>query len=354
MERFKLNIVWPLMLIVLGILFSCSESENNTIKVKNYEKDRDILSHFLEIDTLNLNFYLNMPPTSRHLSDIPEHILREVRSVSEESENRYRAEIDEMNSSIQEELSKTGYLELSTSYDKYFKKVTNSVIEVTTSYEMTNPVIGVTSYDSIPNLRAGKLGKLLTTIAFNDNHAVSRIVYGKDKVITITNLIYRRGGFCEVDISCSDGCIENTTTSTVRIIRAANNSNITSEHIHYWENNREKGNRTRWKFQAIPLSPGIFSNGSLRIYENGAPYPKLPDPKILDVYFVRYNSQTFIAQIINPDPSAKYFWEITGNVDVIHLDNKFCVFHPRSHESAVTFQIYVGKKLMYRRTFSNW
>lgn len=224
MERLKLNIVWPIMLLVLGVLFSCSGSEDSPINaVKDYDKDRDVLSHFLEIDTSSLGFYLNLSPASEHFGNIPKHILRDVKTVSEVSIKRYKAEIDKMNRSIQEGLPKTGYLELSTPYDRYFKKVTNSV------------GIEVTPYESTSILKKGEPGKLLNTVSFDMNHATKSCTFhGKDKVVTVTNLTYQKGGFCEVNISCIGGSIGNHDGTVARIVRAANVRNQPSEHIHYW------------------------------------------------------------------------------------------------------------------------
>lgn len=343
MERLKLNIVWPIMLLVLGVLFSCSGSEDSPINaVKNYDKDRDVLSHFLEIDTSSLGFYLNLSPTSKHFGNIPEHVLRDVKTVSEVSIKRYREEIDEMNRSIQEGLPKTGYLELSTLYDRYFKKVTNSV------------GIEVTPYETTSILKKGEPGKLLGTVSFDMNHASkSCTFFGKDKVVSVTNLTYQKGGFCEVDISCVGGGYVGDHATVAKIIRAANVRNQPSEHVHYWTNDYDKGsNNTRWKFYVMTLQPEIFGNGTVKFYENGSPYPRpRPEPSPFSVYLVRAPGNLFVCNIQNPAPNTQYTWKITGDVDVVAQHNTSCVIHPRSIDSAVEIRIYVGEKLMYRNDF---
>lgn len=61
MKKNKLNFTFLSILIFFGVVTSCSDTDQDNIgELRTYEQDKEVLSHFLEIDTMNLSFYLNL------------------------------------------------------------------------------------------------------------------------------------------------------------------------------------------------------------------------------------------------------------------------------------------------------
>jgi hypothetical protein len=254
--------------------------------------------------------------------------------------NKYEIELNGLNASINQKVGQTDFLELSTLYDKFLKKLSSSEINISLyEEEQINSTM----------LRSGDLGSLLGVFTFDTStsNPAQGIVYGKDQVITKTTLEYSESGFVEAEISCGTGTT-GTGSAAVSIIRAASNTNKTSEHLHYWTNTNGSGNNVEWKFYGKFYNRSFTSYGTVKVYENGLPYPDpLPIPTVR--IYNRVSVQFIAVDIVNPAPGIEYRWEITGGIHgILGGSNTHRVFHASGE--LIHIKIYIGDNLVYSKT----
>ncbi len=124
------------ILIVSLLLLSIGCQKEEQEEVRNYAEDARILQDFVTIDTQNLAYNLNLNAKSDLLRLIPSSSVNQLETVSNEHLDRFKHEINELNSFIKDEIRNgAAYVEMKTNSSSYFKELNTDRIQIRSSKE---------------------------------------------------------------------------------------------------------------------------------------------------------------------------------------------------------------------------
>lgn len=334
------NVIYLILFAV--IIVACSQDEeglykSNKAETRTYSQDKEILSHFLEIDTINISFHLNFQPKFEIAKKIPQTIFEELEYISDENKEKYILELNKFNNSIKECVNEPTYFELNTNYEKYLIKINASELNISLEGNDTAETKSTKADD----------GGLLGIVHFNTTHVLPNFgtVTGNYKVVTLTELEYDVDGFTTAEVTCNTGTTPNG--AVVKIIRAASNTNSNKEHLHYWTNVNGTGNKMYWSFGGKFYNRDITSRGAIRIYEEGSSdcysheyqpvyryyrYPSSPTEPGGHVYSMQGPSNII------------YETSVFNNVTFNYENNHFCILTSPKSET-INLDLYYSSQL---------
>ncbi|WP_353163060.1 hypothetical protein [Myroides odoratus] len=118
-------------LIVSLVLFNFGCQKDDQNEIRNYAEDARILQDFVTIDKQDLAYSLNLNAKSDFLRFIPTSSINQLEKVSNENLNRFKNELNALNSFIKNEIRNgASYVEMETNSGSYFKELNNDGIRI--------------------------------------------------------------------------------------------------------------------------------------------------------------------------------------------------------------------------------